>query len=657
MRLSRDGRFLINQSGQPVFIAGDSPWSLIVQPTIEEAELYLADRAAKGFNLIIVNLIDTKFSSKAPRNIYSVAPFNRSGDFTTPNEDYFAHADAVIRLAGTKGITVLLDPLYLGWQCGDQGWCAQVQAASLNDMRSWGRYLGNRYKGFANIIWLIGGDTNPFTYNVGEKVEQVVAGIKEYDTTHLITAHTGPGTSAQDIWNGRTWLNLNTIYHYGIGELISMAQREYTRPNALPLFMMETAYEREHDSTPASLRQQAYSGSLWGGTLGSVFGNCPLWSFGFDDGWCVAANWKDQLNSTGSVQFGYFTSLMRSRRFWLLVPDYSHEVVTAGYGSGSTLAMTARASDGSSIITYIPTQRQVTVDLSQIADANKAAKCSWYNPRTGQSTIIGAHATSGSLDFTPPDTNDWVLVIDAATPPLTVVSGATFTPEAWLAPNLIATGFGQNMLSTTATAPSGSPLPTVLAQTSVRVRDSLGADHTAPLWFVSPSQINFLIPELTNQGAATVSVVRQSETIASGTFHIDTVAPGIFTMNFDGRGVPAAWAVLATPGSPQVSQYVFQPGCLPGSCVPIPIDLGSESSRVVLELYGTGIRRRTSLSAVAARIGDVDAPVEYAGPVEGLDGLDQVNLAVPHSLAGRGDVDVVVTVQGKTANTVRINIK
>jgi uncharacterized protein (TIGR03437 family) len=79
--------------------------------------------------------------------------------------------------------------------------------------------------------------------------------------------------------------------------------------------------------------------------------------------------------------------------------------------------------------------------------------------------------------------------------------------------------------------------------------------------------------------------------------------------------------------------------------------------QVFLIGYGTGIRYRSSLSAVTATIGGANADVSFAGAQPAFVGLDQLNLAVPRSLAGRGAVDVVVRVDGKTANTVTINIK
>jgi uncharacterized protein (TIGR03437 family) len=102
---------------------------------------------------------------------------------------------------------------------------------------------------------------------------------------------------------------------------------------------------------------------------------------------------------------------------------------------------------------------------------------------------------------------------------------------------------------------------------------------------------------------------------------------------------------------------VFICGAAAGSCVAAPIDLGPNGTQVVLTLYGTGIRGRSSLAAATAKIGGVDAQVQYAGAQPQYVGLDQVNVAVPRSLAGRGAVDLVLIVDGKPANTVRVSIK
>jgi uncharacterized protein (TIGR03437 family) len=135
------------------------------------------------------------------------------------------------------------------------------------------------------------------------------------------------------------------------------------------------------------------------------------------------------------------------------------------------------------------------------------------------------------------------------------------------------------------------------------------------------------------------------------------VAPGLFTANMDGKGAPAARAITVAPDLTQTEQAVSQCGASQGSCVASEIDLGGSGTRLVLELYGTGIRARSALDGVTASIGGVNAPVEYAGAQAQYAGLDQVNVVIPPALAGAGESDVVLVVDGKAANTVRVKIK
>jgi hypothetical protein len=413
IRLSSNGEYLIDADGQPVFLNGDSGWSLLVQPTNSEILEYLDDRKAKGVNIVIAELIEHKFAAAAPANTAGEKPFI-GVPFATPNEAYFARADWIVDQAAQRGITLLLAPIYLGYDCGDEGWCAEVQQTSDDVMRDYGEYVGRRYGRFPNIVWMIGGDTNPYKHGVAGKLEAFVAGVKEYDTVHLMTAHTAPEESAEDTWGTPSWLNLNTVYTYSMSGTQAKTYTEYHRSNALPLFLLETAYEHEHGSTPLSLRTQAYQAVLWGARLGHFFGNCPLWSFSApsSSSFCTSVNWKDELNSAGSRTVAYIGDLMRSRRHWLLEPDHAHAVMTAGYGSGSSLAVTARAADGSSVIAYLPTQREVTIDTAKIAGST--AHGWWWSPETKDVIDLGTFPTTGSRQFMSPTKSDWILVIDDA---------------------------------------------------------------------------------------------------------------------------------------------------------------------------------------------------------------------------------------------------
>jgi uncharacterized protein (TIGR03437 family) len=171
--------------------------------------------------------------------------------------------------------------------------------------------------------------------------------------------------------------------------------------------------------------------------------------------------------------------------------------------------------------------------------------------------------------------------------------------------------------------------------------------------YVSPSQINFVVPQGTATGAAAFSI--QGEAAISTTGTVQTVAPTLFSMSGDGKGVAAATAVQVASSSPQTQTPVPVFQCAPAGCVSTPIAV-SANAAVYLTLYGTGIRNRSSLSNVSVIINGIVAPVLYAGPQPSFEGLDQVNVQLPVTLGGSGEVNLVLTVDGQTANVVTINV-
>ncbi len=240
-------------------------------------------------------------------------------------------------------------------------------------------------------------------------------------------------------------------------------------------------------------------------------------------------------------------------------------------------------------------------------------------------------------------------------PPVAIVSAASFT-GAMIASESIAAAFGTALATCTQTA-TARPLPTSLCGTTVKVKDSLGVERLAPLFFVAPPQINFQIPPGTAIGTAQVTVTNGNGLISVGTAPIVLVAPGLFTANANGQGVAAAVALRVKAGGAQTFELIARLDTTINRFVTTPIDLGPLGEQVFLILYGTGIRFRSTLSTVTVKIGGVDAPVSFAQAQGSLIGLDQINALIPRSLIGRGEVDVTLTVEGKAANTVRVNIK
>ncbi len=232
------------------------------------------------------------------------------------------------------------------------------------------------------------------------------------------------------------------------------------------------------------------------------------------------------------------------------------------------------------------------------------------------------------------------------------VSSASFERCASSSAAVIAAGFGSDLATGLAEATS-LPLPIELRGTRVRVADSTGTTRDAPLFFVSPGQINYLIPADTAPGTAQVTVLSGAGSTVNGTLRIDRVAPSIYAANAQGNGVAAALFLRVAADNTRTQDLIFIPDETRAS---IPVDLGGPSDQVFLLMFGTGIRGFSS--PVTARVGDQNVSVLGAVAHPDFVGLDQVNIGpLPRSLAGRGEVDIILTVDGKRANTVKVNIR
>lgn len=227
--------------------------------------------------------------------------------------------------------------------------------------------------------------------------------------------------------------------------------------------------------------------------------------------------------------------------------------------------------------------------------------------------------------------------------------GTKLTPEG------IAASFGDGLATRTQAATPGAPLPTELAGTTVKLKDAQGTEFTAPLFFVSAQQVNWLIPKGVVAGIATVTITSGSGAISTGTVEIAKVVPGIFAATSDGVGVLAASVVRIKPNGDSSAEQTFTYVEAEKKYVARELILGAD--QLFLEIYGTGIRNHSGLPNVTARIGGVAAEVSYAGAQCCFAGLDQINVKIPAALTGRGDVDVVLTIDGRETTPLRINIK
>ena len=223
-----------------------------------------------------------------------------------------------------------------------------------------------------------------------------------------------------------------------------------------------------------------------------------------------------------------------------------------------------------------------------------------------------------------------------------------------VAPNSLASALGKGIGASTESALS-PPLPTILSGVSVQMTDSSKVSVMNPLFYVAPNQINFVIPDGVAVGMATLKILNGDSTPPSAIVQVAAVAPGLVTANGAGTGVAAAIAIrrsIAMQTDTEVPVY----HCDANSCTSTAIDVGADA-QVFLELYGTGIRGRSSLANVSATIDGVSTQVLFAGAQGQFPGLDQVNVVLPQNLQGHGEQDLILTVDGQVANKVRVNVK
>lgn len=402
LKLGPGGRTLVDQRGEPFFIHGDTPWSLTHNLTFEEAERYLLDRHARGFNTLLVSApdaYDPDGKASYPPDRYGRQPFE-DGDWTRPVAAYWAHVDRVLRRAAELRFLVLFAPAYLG--CCKDGYVDALGRNGPDKARVYGRWLGRRYASLANLVWVHGGDRNP--YGVEAEVRAVARGIRETDPGHLHTAHWAPGLSALDAFPDEDWLDFNTSYTYGPVAWRVLYDR--ARHPGRPTFLIETHYEDDFGKrTSEEVRAYPYRAVL-AGAAGHLFGNKPLWFCG--------RGWEAALDRPGSRFMSHAGAFFESREWWRLVPDLEHRFVVDGRGDpgGDDGVQVAVTEARDTLIAYLPTARAIRVAFGRLAGARW--RVWWFDPRSGHAADGGVVESPGFRELTPPGEGDWALVIDDA---------------------------------------------------------------------------------------------------------------------------------------------------------------------------------------------------------------------------------------------------
>jgi len=407
--------YLVDENGKPFQLRGEAAWALAVQLTREDVLAYLDDRQAKGFNALLIEVVNVNdgYAANAPKNAYGELPFVNN-DFTRRKQAYWTHVDFILDEAGKRGMVVLMSALYLGYNGGGEGWYAAAVSAGPDAIRDYGAFLGARYAGRKNIIWVNGGDFRPPTLAIPDAL---AAGILSVDKNHLFTTHWSRNSTGTD--GNPSWLTLNSSYT-GIDNIASRVLADYAAA-ALPTLLLESYYEGSLAGQPQLTARDA-RGEAWqaylSGACGNFYGHHSIWPFPSD--------WQAALGSPGALSLAKQNAFFAGVDWWRLGPDADNALVTTDKGAGKEMLAAARADDGSFAVVYAPGGGAFSADLSKLA--GKAVKASWIDPYSGATHVaVGSPFAKSAHAFDPAGENgknadpatadDWVLLLesDAAT--------------------------------------------------------------------------------------------------------------------------------------------------------------------------------------------------------------------------------------------------
>ena len=428
LQVSSNGRYLVTQENEPFFWLADTAWELFHRCDEKQAALYLSKRAEQGFNVIQAVALAELDGLNEP-NPYGETPLNNN-DPTSPNEAYFRHVDRIIQMADSLGLYMALLPTW-GDKVNTKKWGVGPEIFNPKNAYTFGEWIGNRYKDFENIIWVIGGDRNPrdksddvLIWN--QMAEGIVKGAGGYDST-LMTYHPQPTQNggSSSWFHDQKWLdfNMHQTGHCANKGTYKHIQHDYALVPIKPVLDGEPLYEDHPNcfnakelgySTAEDIRRIMYW-NVFAGALGQSYGCHAVWQMYAPDKEPINGPlrpWTAALEMPMANQVKHLKNLMLSRPFLTRIPD--QDIIHGEQAENNDYKIATRDQNGSYAMVYMPTGGKVDLDVTALA-SNKLTAW-WYDPRTGSSFLGGEVLKSDYVTIHAPTSgkgHDWVLVLDA----------------------------------------------------------------------------------------------------------------------------------------------------------------------------------------------------------------------------------------------------
>lgn len=427
LKISENGRFFTDQDGEPFFWLADTGWLLFNRLTREEADRYLTDRQQKGFNVVQVMVVQALrtvnvYGDSALTNHDLGVPKVTDGNTFERSEeyDYWDHVDYVVEKAAEKGIKIGMVPIW--------GNAVKNGKTSAAQARAYAQFLARRYRDRSNIVWINGGDIQGDV--VPDVWEAIGSTLRAEDPNHLITFHPFGRMQSSKWFHDRDWLDFNMFQsghrtyaqdneardlRYGEDNW-RYVEADYARTPIKPVLDGKPSYENIwyglHDKTlpvwtADDVRRYAYW-SVFAGACGFTYGNNGVMQMRYARD-PKLPSWEEAIDDPGAGQMIHLKNLMHSKPYFERVPDQS---LLAENGERYDRLLATRGKDYALIYTW--NGRVMKINMGKIGGAKLNA--SWYDPRTGQTRVLGKITNRGIKTFDPPgevrNGNDWVLVLE-----------------------------------------------------------------------------------------------------------------------------------------------------------------------------------------------------------------------------------------------------
>jgi len=440
LQVSANKRFLQHTDGAHFFYLGDTAWELFHRLTREEADLYLTDRANKGFTVIQVVAL-AEFDGHTVPNAYGHLPLidydpARPAIKEGADNDFWDHVDYIVNKANDLGMYIGFLPTWGRYWHEGAGVKDNQPLFNVENAAQYGAFLGARYKDKA-IIWILGGDRNVENDLQKEIIRAMAHGLKKGDGgQHLITFHPRGGGTSSQYFHTDEWLDFNMRqngHNTDYTGSYSKTTDDYALQPVKPVIDGEPLYEdhpvsfnaaRLGHSIASDVRRALYW-DLFSGAFGHTYGHHSVWQMYDETKKRQPINnpllpWKEAINQPGAEQMMYGRLLMESRPFLTRIPDstivYRSKVPTAMPGEGRYRFVGTRDEAGTYAMIYAPVGREFSVRMNVIKGSQVTAW--WFNPRNGKATKIDTFANSRNIQtFIHPDKGemiDWILVLDDA---------------------------------------------------------------------------------------------------------------------------------------------------------------------------------------------------------------------------------------------------